>query len=117
MMAPLRQEVTIAKPDASKEILRMGMRMKGITNKTIRRVTFSFHSPEAKEVYIAGTFNNWDPRKNPFKKHSTGWKAVKYLAPGMYEYRLVVDGIWVDDPICTNRQPNQYGSENCVLEV
>ncbi len=91
--------------------------MKGIANKTIRRVTFSFHSPDAKEVYLAGTFNDWDPRKNPFKKYSKGWKAIKYLAPGMYEYRLVVDGIWVDDPTCTNRRPNQYGSENCVLDV
>ena len=94
-----------------------GARMKGVANKSIRRVTFSFQSPDAKEVYITGTFNDWDPRKNRFKKHSTGWKAVKYLAPGKYEYRLVVDGIWVDDPTCTNRRPNQYGSENCVLEV
>jgi 1,4-alpha-glucan branching enzyme len=91
--------------------------MKGIENKSRRRVTFSFQSPDAKEVFVAGTFNGWDPRKDPFKRHSTGWKAVKYLAPGMYEYRLVVDGVWVDDPSCENHRPNLYGSENCVLDV
>ena len=91
--------------------------MKKIENKARRRVTFSFSSPGAKEVYVAGTFNGWDPRKDPFKRHSTDWKAVKYLAPGVYEYRFVVDGIWVDDPSCKNHRPNQYGSENCVLDL
>jgi 1,4-alpha-glucan branching enzyme len=86
-------------------------------NKSRRRVTFSFHSPDAKEVFIAGTFNDWDPRKDPFKKLSAGWKAVKYLTPGMYEYRLVVDGIWADDPACPYHRPNQYSGENCVLVV
>ena len=91
--------------------------MQGIESKTRRRVTFSFSSPDAKEVFVAGTFNNWDPRKDPFKKHSTGWKAVKYLAPGTYEYLLVVDGVWVHDPSCTRRCGNPYGGENCILEV
>ncbi len=91
--------------------------MKRVENKSSQRVSFTYHSPDAAEVFIAGTFNDWDPRKNPFKKYSTGWKAVKYLAHGIYEYRFIVDGIWVDDPACQNRRPNQYGSENCVLEV
>lgn len=91
--------------------------MKRIENKSRRRVTLSFQSTDAKEIFVAGTFNDWNPRKDPFRKHSTGWKAVKYLAPGMYEYRLVVDGIWVDDPSCKKHRPNQYGSENCILEV
>jgi len=91
--------------------------MKGIGSKTRKRVTFSFSSPDAKEVFVAGTFNNWDPRKDPFKRHITGWKAVKYLAPGTYEYLLVVDGVWVQDPSCAKRRGNPYGGENCILEV
>lgn len=91
--------------------------MKKIENKTRRRVTFSFASPDAKEVFVAGTFNGWDPHKDPFKRHSTGWKAVKYLTPGMYEYLLIVDGIWVDDPSCPKRCSNPFGGENCILEV
>ncbi len=91
--------------------------MTRIENKSRKRVTFSFHSPDAKEVFIAGTFNDWDPHKDSFKKQSTGWKAVKYLTPGTYEYRLVVDGIWTDDPACQWHRPNQYGSENCILKV
>ena len=39
--------------------------MKKIENKTRRRVTFSFASPDAKEVFVAGTFNGWDPLDDP----------------------------------------------------
>ena len=35
--------------------------------------------------------------------------------PACYEYRLLVDGQWRDDPQCANRQPNQFGGQNCVL--
>jgi 1,4-alpha-glucan branching enzyme len=91
--------------------------MKKMSRASTRKVTFSFLAPEAGKVCIAGTFNDWEPRKDPLKKSAKGWKTVKYLDPVTYEYRFVVDGIWVDDPACTRRRSNQYGSENCLLEV
>ena len=88
------------------------------TNRALaRKVIFSFHAPDAGEVFIAGTFNDWKPRTDPLKKKAKGWSAVKYLDPGTYEYRFIVDGIWADDPTCKSRRSNQYGSENCVLDV
>ena len=54
----------------------------------------------------------------PLKREVDGnWKVTFYLAPGKYEYRFVVDGIWTDDPCCTTRCWNQYGGENCILVV
>jgi len=91
--------------------------MKKTSKVSIRKIIFSFHSPFAEEVFVAGTFNNWEPRRDPLKKNMKGWKMSKYLEPGTYEYRFIVDGIWVDDPACMSRRPNQYGSENCILEV
>ena len=35
---------------------------------------------------------------------------------GRYEYRYIVDGEWYTDP-STPRVPNEYGSENSVIEV
>jgi PAS domain S-box-containing protein len=40
-----------------------------------------------------------------------------YLEPGLYEYRFVVDGVWQNDPQCTGRRENDFGTENCVLIV
>lgn len=83
-----------------------------------KRVTFSVHAPHALEVAVAGTFNDWDPSSRALKREADGnWKLTFYLSPGRYEYRLVVDGIWTDDPCCTTRCWNQYGGENCILEV
>lgn len=92
--------------------------MKKTHTASTKKVIFTFHDPDAGEVCVAGTFNGWDSRKDPLKKGATGrWKTVKYLMPGLYEYRFVVDGVFVDDPSCHRRRSNQYGGENCLLEV
>jgi len=93
--------------------------MKKTHTSSTKKVIFTFHAPDAGEVCVAGAFNDWDPRKDPLKKKGAmgQWKTVKYLEPGLYEYRFVVDGVCVDDPSCQRRRPNQYGGENCLLEV
>jgi 1,4-alpha-glucan branching enzyme len=82
-----------------------------------KRVTFNLHAPGAREVYLCGSFNNWDPTRTPMKSDGNGgWKAQVMLAPGEYQYRMRVDGIWTNDPSaeCT---PNEFGSTNCVRKV
>lgn len=82
------------------------------------KVLFEFPAPEAREVFLAGDFNNWDVRANPMKKDKKGlWKGNLPLAPGRYEYRFLVDGSWENDPSCSCCVPNQYGSMNCVRIV
>jgi 1,4-alpha-glucan branching enzyme len=83
-----------------------------------QKVTFSFTAPEAKTVLLAGDFTGWQEAPLTLKKDKSGtWKKTVSLAPGRYEYRLLVDGQWQDDPHCANRQPNQFGGENCVCVV
>ncbi len=91
--------------------------MKNTRSPSARKVIFSLQWPYAREVFVAGTFNNWDARKDQLVEGAKGWKVIKYLEPGTYEYRFVVDGIWVDDPAAAKRSPNHYGCENCVVEV
>ncbi len=91
--------------------------MRKTNNTSAKKVIFHLQWPYAKEVSVAGTFNNWDPSKDRLKENAKGWKLSKYLDPGTYEYRFVVDGIWVDDPAAKNRRPTHYGCENCILEV
>lgn len=82
------------------------------------KVTFSFTAPEAKSVLLAGDFTGWQQAPLELKKAKDGvWKKTVSLSPGRYEYRLVVDGQWQDDPACAMRQPNQFGGANCVCVV
>lgn len=79
---------------------------------------FKLYAPDAKKVSIAGTFNNWDPKKHTAKKDTKGnWSVKLDLKPGRYEYKFVVDGNWVNDPSCTSCVPNAFGSSNCTVEV
>jgi 1,4-alpha-glucan branching enzyme len=82
------------------------------------KVTFSYVAPEAKNVLLAGDFTGWQQAPVTMKKSKSGeWIKTVSLPPGRYEYRLLVDGQWQDDPNCPNRQANQFGSENCVCIV
>ncbi len=89
----------------------------GAGNAGKKRVTFVVEAPGAKEVYLCGSFNNWDHR-TPMKEDGTGsWKATLMLPPGTHEYRIKVDDVWVDDPAATSHVPNPFGSRNCVRVV
>ncbi len=83
-----------------------------------QKVTFSFSAPQAQSVAVLGDFTGWEQAPISLKKDKTGiWKKTVSLAPGSYQYRLKVDGQWQDDPQCRNRQPNQFGGQNCVCVV
>ena len=83
-----------------------------------KKVQFEFSAPGAREVFVAGEFNNWDARANPLKKDKNGlWKITLPLTPGKYEYRFLTDEKWENDPSCSGCVPNKFGSQNCVRIV
>src|SRR3974390_2591918 len=83
-----------------------------------QKITFSYAAPQAQSVMLAGDFTGWQQAPLQLKKDKSGvWKKTISLAPGRYEYRLLVDGEWRDDPNCPHRQPNQFGGDNCVCVV
>jgi 1,4-alpha-glucan branching enzyme len=83
-----------------------------------KRVTFKLHNPGAKQVLLAGTFNDWSTEGRPLKPDASGtWRTWTMLPPGVYEYRFLVDGQWQDDPECEERRSNEFGTSNCVVRV
>lgn len=82
------------------------------------RSRIEYLNPGAREVFIAGTFNEWDPRATALKSQGEGkWGIDLALAPGRYEYRLVVDGQWIEDPKSPGYSANPYGGLNSVLQI
>lgn len=83
-----------------------------------KRANFALHAPDAEQVAVVGTFNNWDAAARPLKRDSKGmWRTWMNLAPGTYEYLFVVDGAWVTDPNCSEQVENPYGAHNSVLAL
>jgi len=74
--------------------------------------------PQAREVFIAGSFNDWQPTATPLKPAGDGrWFVALSLSPGRYEYRFIADGEWLDDPSAKDVVPNPHGGANALLLV
>lgn len=81
-------------------------------------VRFEYFHPLAREILVAGTFNGWHPPATPMAELRDGrWFAEVQLPPGVHEYRFVVDGEWLDDPMAARFVANSFGGLNCVVEV
>ena len=81
-------------------------------------IHIEFTHPKACAVAIAGTFNDWRPEATPMVLWGDGrWRKELVLPPGVYEYRLVVDGEWATDPLGQATSPNPFGGLNSVLKV
>ena len=79
---------------------------------------FAFNAPAALRVQLVGTFTQWQSRPVSMARGADGvWRAKVKLAPGAYQYRFIVDGEWHDDPACTLRVSNEFGTANMLREV
>lgn len=84
----------------------------------LTEVTFTITAPEAKEVYIAGDFNNWKvDRDSLMEKHNGTWQKRLNLGNGKFHYRFVIDGIWIEDTSNPAKEMNPYGSLDSLIEV
>ncbi len=79
------------------------------------RVRFAYEDGEAKQVQVAGTFNDWQPE--PCEQANAAWERRVTLPAGTYQYRFVVDGRWVADPRNPVKVADAFGGHNSVFDV
>lgn len=83
-----------------------------------RVVRLVYEASPGKKVFVAGSFNNWQPEKELKDKDHTGvYQAQLRLYPGEYQYKFVVDGNWCLDAGNPNFTPNDFGTLNSLLIV
>ena len=84
-----------------------------------RRVKFEVAAGVGKTVSIAGSFNEWDPTVKYLqdKDNSGIYSGYLMLAPGVYEYKFIIDGEWRLDEKNANFAPNDFGTLNSVIVV
>ena len=83
------------------------------------RILFSYFAPDAREVMVAGDFNNWHPLNHHklVKQESGEWKIDIPLMPGTYEYKFIVDGGWREDSANPKHRVGAHGQRNSVIEA
>jgi len=73
--------------------------------------------PDADQVSVAATFNNWSTTANPMRYLDGWWITEINLPPGKHQYRYVVDGSWISDPTNPEKVEDGGGNVNSIIVV
>ena len=85
---------------------------------TIKPVPFLCVAPEAREVFVAGDFNDWHPSANPMRQMPDGaWRIEIPLGHGHHHYLFIVDGKRVLDPGAQGVARNEQNEKVSLLAV
>ena len=83
-----------------------------------RSVTFVCEDAPGRQIFVAGSFNGWEPRNPLTDRAGNGKYSCRiFLEPGEYQYKFVVDGEWRLDAANPNFVPNDFGTLNSLLTV
>jgi hypothetical protein len=82
-------------------------------------VHFQVSAPSARNVSLAGSFNNWDAAGLSLHRAADGsWEATVALPVGEHRYQFVVDGQrWIPDPAAQAQVDDGFGGTNSVIVV
>jgi Glycogen recognition site of AMP-activated protein kinase len=69
----------------------------------------------AKTVYVAGSFNNWNPKANKMKWENNQWVIELYLPLGKNTYKFIIDDKWIIDPANKLYENNEFDTGNSVI--
>lgn len=72
---------------------------------------------ETETVSMAAEFTGWSDKGQEFELVDGTWIKEFYLAPGNYQYQIVVDGTWILDPLNPDSVDNNVGGFNSLLAV
>lgn len=99
--------------------LRLVKQKKSFSSARMVKKQFFCDEPKASCVKIVGTFNNWKTSEESLmeRKKDGTWSKSIYLAPGTYQYRFLIDDIWVEDQNNSNQVDNSFGGKNSVIRI
>jgi glycosidase len=86
----------------------------------LRKVDFSYKPGKVvKEVYLAGSMNDWNQKANRLEEVKSGvYKTTLLLKPGEFTYKFVVDGNdWITDPNAQSFADDGFGGKNAMIIV
>jgi glucoamylase len=72
---------------------------------------------EFKTIEIAGDFTAWRPRILDLKQADPESACLAFSRQARVEYKLIVDGKWINDPLNPNKVDNGVGGENSVVTM
>lgn len=102
----------------------MSLHKRSLKSRPVNKVTFRLPrqaAPEARQVFLVGDFNDWDPSATPMTRLKSGdFKVTLDLAPGrQYQFKYLIDGqAWENDWEADGYVPSSIApTENSLVIV
>lgn len=97
------------------------VKRKSISGSSNVKVTFALRDDDPRlPASVVGDFNGWNPDANPMRPRRNGtWSAVVTLQKGrevVFRYRSST-GEWFNDSSADGFRPNEFASEDCVIQT
>ena len=81
-------------------------------------VNFFCAAPNAKGVFIAGDFNEWNPTSHPMQRSPDGnWVVQLTLTNGHHRYWFLVDGVPTLDPRAQGVSRNEKNERVSLISL
>ena len=80
-------------------------------------VLFQCFAPQAKQVLVAGDFNQWVGEPLIRRNGDGLWQRIVPLRAGGYHYKFLIDGEWELDPGAPRQKENSYGRQDSYIEI
>ena len=121
-MREVKIKPVLEAPQEQKAVYEPSERMQELVQKEtaafLGATAFCLKAPQAKSVYVTGSFNDWSLDETCRMTNNDGvWTLKINLKPGMYKYQFIVDGKWQEDPTNTSMERNSFGDINSLVEV
>ena len=89
-----------------------------VPKKVIKPVIFLCMAPHARQVYLVGDFNNWEPTSLPMvRQPDGGWRLEVHMGHGHHQYLFSVDGVHTLDPHAQGVARNKKGERVSLVPV
>ena len=116
---PIASSMSVQVPEKRESVLSTQEEVEKSFELDIKEVTFAVESPAAKDIYIAGDFNDWkiNDESRLARLENGYWEKRVKLPHGKYRYKFVVDGEWTIDSKNQGYEINAFGSFDSIMEI
>jgi chromosome partitioning protein len=116
---PIASSISAQVPEKRESVLSAQEAIEKSFEPDIKEVTFAMELAAAKDIYIAGDFNDWQINdESRLNRSENGcWEKQMKLPHGRYRYKFVVDGEWMVDSKNQVSEINAFGSFDSVMDI
>ena len=116
---PIASFASVEAPEKQESLVPIREEVEKSSEPDMKGVVFTIETPAAKDIYVAGDFNDWkiNDESRLVRLENGCWEKRMALSHGKYRYKFVVDGEWTLDSKNQEYETNAFGTFDSVMRV